>query len=285
MTSYPNNRFIQEFGWIFTDPSITMRDYDSSQLYQYFDSLSSLYGGNLEPIDRGTKYRRPGRPYHYLSKLLGREFDQRNHGVLSGFFMWKTIEEVFLVDRSGKYKLGADEFNIYTEYVLEQDVARAALAISLHAIDAHGDPPVYPKVFPLSFGKSPLAFLLILSDELQEYLRWEGLSLRKDMKFSYHPRIKLDVLPGDPQPSFKLTVTFSLDSANKDNVIRLAGWMQRHTGQQAAVGDLDDAADVIGNSLRKRLQSKLLLDSGFRLQLDMYEDWRRVVYSKEFQSE
>ena len=89
---------------------------------------------------------------YYLTKMLGREFDRLDHGVLSGFFMWKTIEEIFLTDRSPKYHLNMEEFNLYTEYVLEQDVARVALAISLHGIGKDKRTKALLKVYQISFG-------------------------------------------------------------------------------------------------------------------------------------
>lgn len=277
------NKFIQEFGWIFTDAKVTMKNYDSSQLYNYFNLLSSIYDCNLELIEEGKRYKRANKPNYYLSKILGREFDRRNHGVLSGFFMWKIIEEIFLIDRSNKYKFGIDEFNIYTEYVLEQDISRAALAISLHAIEPEHKTNLYPKIYPIRFKTLPLTFLLILTDELQEYLRWEGISLIKEMKFSYHPI--LDIQLDKTNQNIKLIVKFSLDSKNRDNIIRQAREIARHLDIITNINHIDEAVDIIGNSLKKNLEKKLLIGDDFKLQLEIFEDWSRIVYSKEFKSE
>jgi hypothetical protein len=273
------NKFIQEFGWIFTDAKITMKNYDSSQLFYYFNLLSSLYGGNFEIIDNGRKYNKSDKPHYYITKILGREFDRRDHGVLSGFFMWKTIEEIFLIGRSIKYPLNINEFNLYTEYILEQDIARAALAISLHSIKADSKNSAYPKIFPIDFKDLPFTFLLILSDELQEYFRWEGVSLKKEMKFSYHPIIECETNESDL--SIKITVKFSLDSKNADNIIRQAKDL---LGDNNGSIKIDNAVEVIAKSLQENLENKLLLGDHFKLQLNIYEDWGRTLYSREYKS-
>jgi len=108
------NRFVDEFGWASSNPELTMHYFDSSQLYYYFRLIGSVYGGGLLIEDDGRRYKKDN-SHHYLAKILGREFDRLDHGVLSGFFMWKTIEEIFLTDRSPKYRLNIDEFNLYTE--------------------------------------------------------------------------------------------------------------------------------------------------------------------------
>jgi len=277
------SKFIEEFGWLFTDPHISMHSYDSSQLYYYFNLVGSLYGGKLQLIDKGRKYKKSEKHKHYLAKLLGREFDRINHGVLSGFFMWKTIEEIFLIGRSQKYPFKkAEEFNIYTEYVLEQDVARAALAISLHEIDEDKRSSVYPKVFPISFNLYPLAFLLILSDVLQEYLRWEGMTIKKELKFNYHPI--LDVKFDKSKSVIEVNVLFSFDNENKEEIIKQANQIARFNNTNQYISDIDNAVDLIGNSIKGDLEKRLKLGDSFKLKLSVYQDWKRICYNKDMQS-
>ncbi len=273
------SEFVDEFGWAFTDPHVAMPDFDSSQLYYYFGLVGSVYGGGLKLVDRGRKYKRSQENQHYLTKLLGREFDQHNHGVLSGFFMWKIIEEIFLVDRSPKYKLKIAEFNRYTEYVLEQDITRAALAISLHAINKDRRTKGSPKVFPISFGSFPLTFLLILSDELQEYLRWEGTSFRRQLMFSCHPR--LNIKYHAPDNSLHMTVAFSLQSENEKAIVAQAKRLAKSTGTQLAGETISAAADLIAGLVAKTLEEKLLLGENVKLKLKIYEDWNKERYSKD----
>ncbi len=276
------NKFVQEFGWIFTEPSISMRSFDSSQLYTYFCLLSSIHGGELKLEKAGKKYRKSKRPPNYLLKILGREFDDKNHGVLSGFFMWKTIEEIFLVSRSKKYTLGVREFNLYTEYVLEQDIARAALAISLHSLKEDERTNIYPKIFPVDFKIFPLTFLLILVDELQEYLRWEGTSIKRKMKFNYQPKLEVKVkINGSNISNIQLKVLFSLDKNQKDYIIKQAKLIKDSKGN-FHITDIDKASTVIGDSIKDNLEKKLKLGKYFKLELEIYENWKRKIYGKEF---
>ncbi|MGA2677921.1 MAG: hypothetical protein ABSF37_01330 [Sedimentisphaerales bacterium] len=277
------SRFVEEFGWLFTDPNISMHSYDSSQLYYYFDLVGSLYGGKLQLIDKGRKYKSSEKDKYYLAKLLGREFDQRNHGVLSGFFMWKTIEEIFLIGRSRKYPFKkSEEFNRYTEYVLEQDVARAALAISLHAINEDRRSIAYPKVFPISFTSYPFAFLLILSDGLQEYLRWEGVTIEKQLKFNYHPILKVKF---DKSKSvIEVNVSFSFDKKKEKELIEQAKRMARFHDANMTISSFDEAIDFMGNSIKADLEKRLILGDSFKIKLSIYQDWKRMCYNKDMQS-
>jgi len=254
------NRFVQEFGWLITDPSVSMRYFDSSQLYHYFCLLSSIYGGKLRLEDNGTKYLRSKRSQDYLTKILGREFDLRNHGVLSGFFMTKIIEEIFLLDRGSKYHLIPDQFNTYTEYVLEQDIARAALAISLHSMK---EEQKISKIFPIDFSTFPLTFLLILSDELQEYLRWEGTSIKRDMKFNYQPKLEVKVKP--ESFSIRIKILFSLDGKQEEYIKKRANVINKKIGINKDVKDIDAASEVIGNVVKENLEKKLNLGDYFNL--------------------
>ena len=233
--------------------------------------IGSIHGGKLELCDNGRKYKRAPEPQHYFTKLLGRQFDWRNHGVLSGFFMWKTVEEIFLVDRSTKYTLDMDQFGKYTEFVLEQDIARAALAISLHAIAKDTKSGASAKVYPIEFDSSPLTFLLILADELQEYLRWEGTSIRRELKFQCHPQ--LDVQYDPHSNSIRMTVSFSLESENEAALVAQAKRIAEATRTQLSEETISGAADLIGNLTKKTLEQKLKVGENFKLKLNIYEDW------------
>jgi len=280
------SNFVEEFGWVFTDPSVSMLNFDSSQLHYYFDLLGGIYGGRLATVDQARKYRRPEGKQYYLAKLLGREFDRRNHGVLSGFFMWKTVEEIFLVGRSEKYRdrFGIEEFDRYAEYVLEQDVARAALAISLHAIGEDAKSRVYAKVFPVDFASYPLTFLLILSDELEEYLRWEGTTLRKEVNIARHPAIDVSLDPKDNSVSASVSLLLA-----KDGDSAIIDWAkQRAAYSQCSepIADLNNAAHFLGESMKKILERKLKLGENFRLKLSLCQEGcaTKPLYSKNLNS-
>jgi hypothetical protein len=261
-----------------------MRDYDTSQLYAYFDLLSSIYGGGLALVDKNMRYQRLPVRQHYLFKLLGREFDNRDHGVLSGFFMWKTIEEIFLVGRSDKYRFNISEFNAYTEYVLEQDIARAALAISLHNLRPDHRAEALPLIFPIHFDQYPLTFLLILCDELQEYLRWEGTSVAKRLKFSFHPRISVGVKKSKAGLQAQVITEFSLDSRDAAYVISQANAILVHDKTPREITKVDEAVQVVVSSVKAGLEKKLYLGREFRLRITIYEDWNRLIYCNDCKS-
>lgn len=276
------NQFVQEFGWELTDPHVDMRNYDASHLYYYFDLLGRLYQGRLELDADGVRYRQSTRN-HYLARILGREFDDNNHGVLSGFFMWKTVEEIFLVSKTSKYQLTVDQFNTYTECVLEQDIARAALAISLHSLQSHG-PRFVPRVFPVRFAQFPLTFLLLLADDLQEYLRFEGMTLAGQMRFGSHPSVSVTVAHEGGRVVPHVEVFYSWAEADEANVIAQATAVAKHTGQASDVPDLSRAADIIGNSMKDSLEHKLMIGDDFRLSVEILVDWGRRLYGKELQT-
>lgn len=271
------NKFIKEFGWVFTDASISMRHFDASQLYRYFGLLASIYGKRLSRSDGGQVYERAEPPPAYLLKLLGREFDQRNHSVLSGFFVWKTVEEIFLVGRSEKYQLTADQFDIYSKLVLEQDVARAALAISLHGLKEDEKTNVYPKVFPIRFSDFPLTFLLILSDETQEYLRWEGTGIRREIKFEGHP--PLDVVAQDN--SISVRASFSFHPDQEDYIVGEVRKLMKRRDPNRKILDTKSAAVAIGESVAATLRKKLRFGDDFRFAFSVYRDWKDLLYSVE----
>jgi len=171
------------------------------------------------------------------------------------------------------------EFNRYTEYVLEQDIARAALAISLHAISKDRRTGASPKIFPVGFDSFPLTFLLILSDELQEYLRWEGVSLRRQLMFNCHPL--LEVKHNESDHSLRMIVSFSLQKENKDAIVAQAKRMARSTKTNLSEDSISGAADLIAGIVKKTLEEKLQLGDTVKLKLRIYEDWDKELYSKD----
>ena len=173
--------------------------------------------------------------YLYFRSVLAGAMNRYNHSVLGAYFLFRSVEEMFLsgknpslkydpdlcaIVRNGKtirlpekksewdaflkglsigeqelekmprvYDLDKGETKAYNDYVFEQDVARTALAIALHNID----PEDNPKIFPIRFSKFPLAFLLILFDEMQEFYRPEGLVLTEVVRCRKFPRIDVNL--------------------------------------------------------------------------------------------
>ena len=177
------NKFSQQFDLNIVGPylqeNIMIADIDG-----YFALLSRIFQGEVSLDNEGFCYKQDEENL-YVKNILAREFMKNDHGVLGGFMMYKTIEKTFLLGMSAKRAFDSmNLFNSYARYVLSQDIARAALAISLHNLKriSQNKGALF---LPLHFDKYPLAFILILSDGIQEYLRWEGTSIR-----DYYKKVK-----------------------------------------------------------------------------------------------
>jgi len=270
-------RFVEEFGWVVSEPILTMSNFDSSQLYYYFTMLSEIYNSKLKLVDKGKKYDRSKGANSYVAKTLGRAFDRREHGALSGFFMWKTIEEIFLLGLSEKYrdKIGLKNFDSYDRYVLQQDIARAALAISLHTLTRKKETG-HPEIIPIKFDEYPLTFLLILADELQEYHRHEGGTILGNTKFRCQPKIILSY----EKKNIDLKVAFSIDAEEEKYFIEEANaiWSKRHNGKK--FNDVKKAAKVIMGSICEHLIEKIILDDKFRLEIKLYKSTGNTIFEQ-----
>jgi hypothetical protein len=270
-------RFVEEFGWVVSEPILTMSNFDSSQLYYYFTILSEIYNSKLKLVGNGKKYDRSNGANSYVAKTLGRAFDRREHGALSGFFMWKTIEEIFLLGKSDKYrdKIGLKNFDSYDNYVLQQDIARAALAISLHTLTRKKETG-HPEIIPIKFDEYPLTFLLILADELQEYHRHEGGTILGNTKFRCQPKIILSY----EKNNIDLKVTFYLGAEEEKYFIDEAKAIEskRHNGNESI--DLEKAAEVIMGSICDSLLKKIILNENFRLEIELYKRNGEVIFKQ-----
>jgi hypothetical protein len=180
-----------------------------------------------------------------------------NHSVLGAYFLFRSIEAMFLsgrnpnlkydldlcdIVRNGKpiglpsnkkkwdkflkrlrinerelkkmprvYDLSKGETKAYNDQVFEHDVTRASLAIALHNIDQDEN----PKIFPLRFSKFPLASLLILFDELQEFYRPEGLVLTEVVRCRKFPQIDVKLESHKDGPHVKIAARFDLEKPRK----------------------------------------------------------------------
>lgn len=270
-------RFVEEFGWVVSEPILTMSNFDSSQLYHYFTMLSEIYNSKLKLSEEGKKYDRSKEANSYVAKTLGRAFDRREHGALSGFFMWKTIEEIFLLGLSKNYrdKIGLKNFDSYDQYVLQQDIARAALAISLHTLTKNKETG-HPEIVPIKFDEYPLTFLLILADELQEYHRHEEGTILGNTKFRCQPKISLSY----KKKNIDLKVAFSLNKEEEDYFINEAKAIEnkRHNGKD--IDNPKEAAEVIMGSICQRLMEKLILNEKFRLEIKLYKGTGEIIFKR-----
>jgi len=217
--------------------------------------------------------------YLYFRSILAGAMNKYNHCVLGAYFLFRSIEEMFLSgknlnpkydldlcsitrnnttielplekkkwnklltefdtlseeelkDAQRTYDLARGETKAYNDYIFEQDVNRAALAIALHNID----PDRNPKIFPLKFSNFPLACLLILFDELQEFYRPEGLVLTEVVRCRKFPDINVKVRFLNGKPRIQIRTSFDLERpTNKEEeqelVNRYNKWMREGTNK------------------------------------------------------
>jgi hypothetical protein len=159
---------------------------------------------------------------------------------------------------------------------------RAALAISLHALGPDEKGGAFPRVFPLDFKSYPLAFILVLSDELQEYLRWEGASVKKHLKFDYHPVLRVEF--DEETRSIRMNVAYSFDAEDREAIIERATEIARFQNMAETVDGIDKAVDLLCNAIKEQLERKLALGGDVQLTLSLWEDWSVRRYSKDLSS-
>lgn len=258
------NRFSEKFHLEISGPVLTPSF--PADLDAYLHLLSCLFQGKFEPGKESWRYNKKSlNPYvkGYLERLFG----DRDHGVLGGFLMYKKTEEIFLQGKS-KYKLDMDSFSHYKKLVLEEDIARAALAISLHNVQ-YEDLSQRPQFLPLNFHDYPLCFILILADGLQEYLRWEGTSIRGGTKLYAFPHLELAV--GDN--TFKVDCHFSIskDRAEQEYFCREVSNMLCTMNKTPTGNRIGDAANDLCRLLEDDIAKKICLNDHFTFRLHFYE--------------
>ena len=279
---------------------------------RYSDLMSRLFAGGLSPskTDKQRTYEMKNEnnaSYLYFRSVLSGAMNKYDHGVLGAYFLFRSIEEMFL---SGKnlnpkydldlcsitrnnttvdlpsekekwnellavfdtlseeelkethriYDLTRGETKAYNDYVFEQDVTRAALAIALHNID----PDRNPKIFPLKFSDFPIACLLILFDELQEFYRPEGLFLTEVVRCLKFPDIivKVGFLGGKLRIQIRASFDLEKPSNKKENklVRRYNEWMKKNLNRvkkAAIVKDYDELVRSTWGHIFKTLDKKI----------------------------
>jgi len=239
-----------------------------ADLDTYLDLLSRIFQGKLMPGKESWRYDKKA-SNACVKGLLERLFVEKDHGVLGGFLVYKKIEEIFLQGKS-KLKLDPDSFQNYKEIVLEEDIARAALAISLHNLKFE-----FPSFLPLNFFDYPLCFLLILADSLQEYLRWEGKSIRGNAKLSKFPEIKVNV-KNKNRFSIECNLFVDKDPNEQKYFCKAIKDMMQRENRSSSGNTIKDAANDISILLGGDITEKLLLNDYFTVGLSFYEDDRHL---------
>jgi hypothetical protein len=146
----------------------------TAKLDYYARLLARFYGGALNaPASRTGPlvYPLPAAPNPVFLNQLSHAFEVQDHGALGAICVFRSVESSFLMGqptRDGE-ALTAQQAANYVDAVLEQDVARSALAVALHSMSGKEE---YGGL-KVSFTAYPLTFLLILSDVLQDFFRSE----------------------------------------------------------------------------------------------------------------
>lgn len=252
------NKFFREVGWHLREPGMISSAFDSGQLFHYFGLLSSLFDGEVILQEDALHYKKEEKQNSYLVKTFGSLYDENDHGVLSGFFMWKIIGELWLSGK-GKYRMGVAQFNKYSEDVLEEDVARAALAISIHNMKTAEEGP---SLFPIKFSSFPLTYLLVMTDELQEYVRFGGATPIREVVFRTQPQIRVDLQDEIPN----VRIVFVMD--DEDEFMSKSRELLEKRGVIIAE-TIEDTCDQMIDSLTHVIRQKLELGESFKLEIGM----------------
>jgi len=260
-----------------------------SDLDNYLDLLSRIFQGKLQPgKEEDWRYDKKI-SNSYVKGYLERLFLEKNHGVLGGFLVYKKIEEIFLCGRS-KCSLSPDSFLKYKEIILEEDIARAALAISLHDLGTsetfgvkdtiNNDKFKKPKFMPIRFNDYPLTFLLILADSLQECLRWEGKSIRGNSKLQDFPEIRLEI-DDDKHIKVEYNLFLSDDSEEQHYFCNAVKDLYDKKKVSPSGSTITDAANDLTRYLEAEITQKLFLNDYLSLSLSFYEGDKKHLLCKQ----
>ncbi|MBI5374213.1 MAG: hypothetical protein HZA77_02190 [Candidatus Schekmanbacteria bacterium] len=181
------NKYLKHFGFKITDYNLKKDTSLELNIQKYFKNIARIFSNGVKPKD--GIYEQDGQLNPYFYKALCEAYEKSDHGVLASISLFKNIEDTFF-HRSDRYKLDLNEFPSYYDFILTQDIARAALDIALHNFKKKD----YGQFFPFQFTMFPLAFLLVLCDEIQEFMRPEGLSYQTITKFKTWPSVYVDII-------------------------------------------------------------------------------------------
>jgi len=252
------NKFIKFFG-LKIDTLIPIKDHTIIEQAGYFiDNMSSFDNVSIVPIN--GLYKKTPNINNYLKQCLLREFSNNNHGVISAVCLFNSFIETFLVGKHSKptYDLTKEQYDVFTEKILEQDVSRAALAIAYHNIKYD----IYPKIFPVKSQSLPLTFILILCDEIQEAFRHEGINFIGLSKLNTFPVIDVKKTKG----KFSITITIKykeLDKNEENDVLKQYYNYSKDIHDSRTVNSFEDLIGLTWDNIFSVLTNKLDFVEGF----------------------
>lgn len=210
------NKFLKYFGLSLAEFQLEHRTHVTSQLRNYFEAMAKLYKSGIKPNSE-LLYDLPARGNQYLWHTLSNAYGDNDHGVISAVCLLNSYEETFLIGHHDDpdYDLTNEQYCDFISRVLEHDIARAALAISIHNLDSIA----FPKIFPIDPDKFPLAFLLILCDEIQEPFRREGITFTGVSKLTRFPEIRVKVNRNNSSLYISIGICYIRLNETDENVI------------------------------------------------------------------
>jgi len=252
-------KFTDIFNYKITPLNFQLDYSDIVELDPNFRLISRLYGGKLTFTEIEPDVYEKIEHTHF-HKVLISAFRKRNHGILSAIILLRLIERIFLFPKEfdSKYPLTPEEFNKYTKYFYNNDIARAALIISLHNLKGNN----LPEISQIKFSEFPLAFILILTDEFQEFLRRKTDLGEEKIILKNIPNI--DVIKEENE----LTIKIKYYLGDKE-----ISEIKEDTKSE----DLKEALDIFWQGSIESLEKRLSSETNYKV---IFETWKdnKIVY-------
>jgi len=247
------NSFLYHFGLRLSEFSAEREVSVDCRLNYYLSLMSRMYNDGIK-LD-GELYVETTNPHPYVYKALLDGYDKNDHGIISAICLFKSIEETFYrgKEEEKRLDLSMKQIERYNSLVFEQDITRAALAIALHDLE----PDLWPKLFPISFKKFPLSYLLIFCDELQEYFRLEGSSLAGVIPIKSFPYLDVKV-KGKPL-SMEINVRISYEKLKEEDEKSLMDEVNSYYAKinERPPGNFEQHMDRVWKRISDRLKKRL----------------------------
>jgi hypothetical protein len=195
------NYYLSYFGYKITHFNLVHEHSLEMEAPKYLQRMASFYTNGIRPSN--GIYETPSEANPYIYRALCDAFDKHDQGIMAAIGLFRNIEETFF-KRDDALALKFDEFALYYERVLIQDIARAGLAIALHSLK----PTDYPLLFPISFKRLPISFLFVLCDEVAEFFRPEGITYDPITKLRTWPKLHIEVFPDRNRIRIQIEISY-----------------------------------------------------------------------------
>ena len=129
---------------------------------------------------------------------------------------------------------------------------------------------------PITFSDLPLTFILILSDSLQEYLRWEGLSIRGNTKLTGFPLLEVNLIKPD---KIKVICSFSIEQGAPhqkyfcEEICRMASLK----GLASPGTSVKDCASTFCSIISTDMHKKIQFQDNFQFDISFYVSGEHII--------